>query len=330
MAERAPERVPAETEAKLLVSLRRNVQRALRAGRQEEAASALERLRERAPLSLETRAMELEWLIANRRFVEARALAAALLDQFPASAGVHEQAGRIAYHDRGYELALEHFTECERRHASWRVRRWIGKTLSQLKRLDEAEAVLVALHAVKPEAVVTDLAWVYERMGRPERALVLLDAYLERHPENEFATSQRLRIRSRIAPAADLVAEATALLELGEPLPSAMLLAYVERLLELGEGALARQRIAEHASRLEAREALSLGWICHRHHAFDLAVGLFLRALPGRTDDVKLLNTLEADARRSLRVEEVRDAYGALASRHPRLFGRLRVLGRSG
>lgn len=238
---------------------------------------------------------------------------------------MHYLAGRLAYRRRDYEVAARAFHQAQELHPHWRARRWLGKSLSQLGRLEEAEATLLALLAEHPE-VHLDLAWVYERREQPERAIKQVDAHLERCPDDDFAKAQRLRLKSRSLAPEDLIEEIQTLDDLGEDIPQDVLGTYVQRLLESGQGAAARSCVESRQERLDPRTALSVAWVCYRLKAYDLALGLFLRVVPQRLGDVKLLGALEAAAIRCHRVQEVIERYQPYLESEPRLYGRTRRL----
>lgn len=311
----------------LLRVLQRNLKQALQQGHLETAAELLRQLKDDDPLSVATRGLELEVLMARRRWPEAAALAEQLLRLFPASARIQYLAGRIAYQRKDYTAALVHFAEAYRIHPHWSVRRWLGKTQTQRGDYVEAEGLLVGLLAEHP-AVGLDLAWLHERRGAPERALRCLQEYLAWRPEDRFAQAQRLRLRASSAAPEELVREVEALEELGEDIAPEVLPAYVQRLLETGRSAEARQFVVEREGQWPPEVAGRVAWVCHRLQAYDLALALFVAGLPAHPNDFKYLSALEAAARRCARVDQVAAAYQALAPEHRHLYGRLKALQR--
>jgi len=303
----------------------RNLRRAIREGRLEDAASLLERLRREAPLEVQTRGLELEYLLAAGRLDEARALADQLILDFPASARIFFLAGRTAYARREYGKALERFEEAGRLAPHWRVRYWTGKTLTQLGRLDEAEPVLLGLVEEHP-FVAPALAWLYERRGAVEEAIAVLRPYLNDHPGDRFAAAQLERLEARALGPERLSEEVETLLELGEEIPPPLLAGHVEALLQAGRGPEVRELMASVRGGLEPRVALQIAWICHRNGMPDLACSLFLEQLPSRPGDVKLQAALEKDARLAGRMDRLLDVYRELAPQNPRLWGRIRRL----
>lgn len=311
----------------LIRVLRANLRRAVQAGQVDEAAGLLARLQEEDPLSPETRGLELELLIAQRRWDDAADLAAQLLMLFPSSARMHYLAGRIQYQRRDYTRAQASFAEANRLHPHWLVRLWLGKTCSQTGDHEQAEALLVECIAAQPRARL-DLAWLYERRGQPRRALEQVEAYLARWPADPFARAQQHRLQASLLAPAELVAEQEALIELGEEVRPEVVPTYVQRLIETGHGAEARQFVARQESTWTPRTAAAVGWVCHGLQAYDLAVRLFLRALPEHVGSYKLLSALEAAARYAGRTGEVAAAYERLLPMHKALHGRLRALRR--
>ncbi len=313
----------------LATVLQRNLRQALRAGDAEQAGPLLQRLKTEDPLSLETRGLELEYLLLTEHREEARLLADQLLTLHPGSARIHYLAGRMEYQGRRYAQALAHFSESNRLFPHWRTRLWRGKSLTQLGRYGEAEGLLLELHATHPK-VGRDLAWLYERMGEEERALHYLERYLESWPDDPLALEQQQRLRSHLLPADELLEEVETLAELGEEIPPQMFATYLQRLLERGESGAARRLVEERLPRMESREAASLAWIAYRLHAYDLALQLFLAGLPGQLENFKYLQSLESTARKCNRTAELIPIYEQYAPEEKRLYGRIRRLEREG
>ncbi|MGH8607698.1 MAG: tetratricopeptide repeat protein, partial [Gammaproteobacteria bacterium] len=161
----------------LVKVLQNNLRRALRSAALEEAKALLERLREEDALALETRGLELEYLIAVGAWADAASLAEQLLQLFPASARIHYLWGRVCYHEKKYLQAKSHFEQSQRLHPHWLTRHWLGKTHTQLGNYTQAEALLSDLLPGHPR-VALDLAWLLERLGAPERALTVLERFL--------------------------------------------------------------------------------------------------------------------------------------------------------
>jgi tetratricopeptide (TPR) repeat protein len=305
--------------------LRSNLKRALQSGRASEAQSLLSQLKDEDPLSAETRGLELELLVSTRRWDDASDLADQLLTLFPSSARIHYLAGRIHYQHKNYARAQERFAEANRLHPHWMTHHWLGKTCVQQGNYEQAEALLVGLTAAHPRTRL-DLAWLYERRNQPERALEQVEAYLAGHPEDTLARAQQRRLRASLLAAGDLVEEVDSLLGLGEVIEPEVVPTYVQRLLETGHGAEARRFVPRHETQWTPRTAAAVAWVCHGLQAYDLAVRLFLLALPEHTANYKLLTALESAARHAGRIDDVAAAYERLAPAHKRLYGRLRAL----
>ncbi|MGH8643524.1 MAG: tetratricopeptide repeat protein [Gammaproteobacteria bacterium] len=309
----------------LIKVLQNNLKRALRRAALEEAKVVLDRLREEDALALETRGLELEYLIAAGAWEDAASLAEQLLQLFPASARIHHLSGRVRYHEKKYLRAEYHFAESQRLHPHWRTGHWLGKTHTQLGNYAKAEALLSKLLPRDPR-VALDLAWLFERWGAPERALGVLEHYLAERPKDAQALRHRLRLKSQSLVPHELVAEVDTLMELGETVPAEMLEAYVQRLFETGQGALARSFIHQHHAGWDAPTQASIAWVCHRLQAYDMALQLFLAALPERARDYKYLSALEYCALRCQRIEQLLAAYESLAPQNNRLYGRMKSL----
>jgi len=316
---------PLMASSALIRVLQRNLKQALRQRQVAQADDLLQQLKQEDPLSAATRGLEIELLIAAERWQDAARLAEQMRRLFPSSPRIEYLTGRILYRQKQYARALAHFTEAERLHPHWTVRRWIGNTHTQRGEYDAAEAALVGLTAAHPE-VRRDLAWLYERRGDLEHARRELDAYLGMRPDDRAAQRQRLRLRARAAPPEALVEEVAALEALGEEIAPEMLPAYVQRLLESGRGAEARRYVEARAPGWTPELAGRVAWVCHRLQAYDLALRLFLDGLPVYHDDFKYCSALEAAAVRCGRPGDVAKAYRARAAAHPHLHGRLKAL----
>ncbi|MEN8132464.1 MAG: tetratricopeptide repeat protein [Pseudomonadota bacterium] len=306
-------------------ALRTNLKHALRQGDLAQAADIVGRLKEEEPLSVHTRGLELEYLIAAGQWTLATPMVAQLLEMFPNSARLHYLAARVYYHDKVYRQALVHFQESERIHSHWLTRQWLGKTYTQLGQFSQAEALLVGLLSEHPW-VNMDLAWLYERSQQPGRALKYVEDYLSLSPDDAFAQAQCQRLRAASLGPQALMSEVDSLLEFDEPIPEGMLPVYVQRLLETGQGAQARHFIYQYSSLWQAQQAASMAWVCHRFQAYDLALHLFLIGLPDNTGNYKYLSALESAAQHCKRVDELIRSYEELAPQDKRLYGRIKSL----
>ena len=317
----------AEKRSGLAVVLARNLRQALRKGAHAEAAQILDRLKDEDPLSLQTRGLELEHLVFRGRHDEAGPLAGQLLELFPGSARLHYLAGQLAYRCRDYAKAERHYRESLHLYPHWRTRHLLGRTLTQVGRLDEAESVLVDL-APQREECLRDLAWLYERKGDDTRALETLEVYLDKRPRDAAALGQRLRLRARLMEPRELLQDVDILLELGEEIPPEVLPVWFDALLRVGEGRRARQFVREHKGLLDARVATGIGWICYRLQAYDLALELFLVAFARNLGSVKYLAALESAAARTDNVAALIEVYHAHAPQEKKLYGRIKSLQR--
>jgi len=302
----------------------RNLREALGRGDIEQAELVLERLRDAEPLSARTRGMELQFLVRCDRLGEAWQLAQQLVPQFPDSAGILFWAGRAAYRRRDYRNAQRLFRESRRIADRWTTRRWLGKALTQLGGYEEAERLLAPLVAEHPTCG-TDLAWLHERMGELDRALEVVEQYLQHMPDNEFARQQRTRLMARTADADEVVGEVDTLRDLGEAVPTEMLPSYVETLLARGEAARVRELLAE-TGPLDLGLTTRLAWVTYKASELDLAFDLFVQAMPRNLRDNKFHNSLGRAARLCDRQQELLAAYERHAEQEPRLYGRIRKL----
>jgi tetratricopeptide (TPR) repeat protein len=304
-------------------ALQVNLRRALRQRDLTEAEQILARLRREDPLSATTRGGELELLLYAGRLEEAAALASALVDQFPASARILYLAGRVAHQRKQHAQAEAWLTESLALHPHHESERWLCKTLVDAGRLDEAEPRLVELTGRRP-GYLLDLAWLHERREQLGRALEVVERYLEHFPGSRFALEQQKRLRSQSMEPEEVIEEARALELLDEPIPDALTPRYLESLLQTGRSADARRFVQQHRDRLAPALAGRMGWTCYRLQAYDLAVDLFIRHLPTRPNDPKLLRSLETAAARAGRLDQLIEAYEALAPDEPRFHGRIK------
>jgi len=309
------------------VVLQRNLREAMRRRAWKEAREVLERLKQSDPLSLETRGFELELLVKSGKLDEAEAAATQLTQLFPASGRTHYLAGQLYYKKKAYTRAEHHFRESERIHPHDTVRLCLGKTLTQLGRFDEAEAILSRL-AEGGREVSMDLAWLYERTHDYSRALRMVEQRLEKHPDDSFAQGQKLRLRARLVAPDELVEEVETLQAFGEDVPEDLLPEFIDSLLRSGQKRKARDFLERMDPKPNPRLAARLGWVCHRLQAYDLGLDLFVRALPENTANPKFLSAIERAADLCNRLDELISIYEQHAPEAKRLYGRAKSLER--
>ncbi len=307
------------------VILRRNLASALSRRAIPEAAEILAQLKTQDPLSQETRTLELEYHFRAGHKAESGALRETLLNHYPASPRVQYLAGRIEYGEKHYKVALEHFEESYRLSPHAAVQRYRGKTLTQLGRFNEAEAILEPMAGANPECLA-DLSWLHERRGDLDRALAAAESLAAHQGRSEFARSLVQRLRAKLLNPAELLEEVENLTALGEKVPEEIIIRRSAALLRQGQGKEAREFMALHRGRLGGRAVVSLGWECYKLQAFDLSFELFLAALPDHPSDAKLLSALEKSAEMCNRLNDVFTAYKHLAPHHRPLFGRMKRL----
>jgi tetratricopeptide (TPR) repeat protein len=306
-------------------ALRANMRRALRERSKRDVEEILAQLKREDPLSAETRGFEVELYLLAGRLGDAHALAEQLCRLFPLSARIAYLAGLTAYRIRRYDEAEAHLRESNRIHPHWWTQRWLGKTLTQLGQFDEAEALLLSVRERTPGAWL-DLAWLCERRGDLEEALVACDRYLALRPGDAYATDQRVRLKASLLEPESIIEEANALEALGEDMSDALFPEYVKGLFATGKTREARSRVLARIGRLDAKTGSKLAWICYHARAFDLACTLFLAYLPDNLGYYKYLNSLEAAAKRCGRVPQVLEKYAELSATAPSLHGRAKVL----
>jgi tetratricopeptide (TPR) repeat protein len=307
--------------------LRRNLFHALDTGDLQQAALLLERLKQEDPLSVETRGMELDYLLRSRRLPEAKTVADQLVQLYPKSPRIHYLAGQVAYQQKEYQLAAERFRESYHIRDHWRSSLWLAKSLTQLGELDEAASLFESLLPEHAECY-RDLAWLYERREQYDRALAAIESYLHDHPENEWAKAQRLRLKARTMDPSVLISETRDLLEFGEEPAESVVPQYLEALFRTGQMAEVRQFIAQRRSAFNPQLATGTGWICYRYQAYDLAVELFMSAFGTNRGNMKFLSALEFAASRSGGLTDLIRLYESHVAEDGRLFGRLHKLRR--
>ncbi len=311
----------------LLAALRNNMRTALVQNRLKDAEDLLARLKTEDPLSIETRGFELELYISANRLAEAGTLAAQLCRLFPESGRIHFLAGKAAYRQKKYEEAEAAFRESHRIYPSPQTEYWLGRTLTQAGRFEEAESLLLSVREHNPRALA-DLAWLYERKNDLEGALEAYDEFLRSHPEDRYAAEQRMRIKAKLLEPEALIEEVGSLKGLGERVPDTLYPEYIRSLFESGQAPRAREEIMSCMEGMDARVGVRVAWVCYKAQAYDLACALFLAHLPANLENVKYLAALESAARKSSRVDQVLEAYRSHLSHARHLYGRTRSLSR--
>jgi len=311
----------------VLETLRHNMREALVQGHLRDAEDILAILKKEDPLSRETLGFELEFYISSSRFAEADALARQLCSLFPESGRIQFLAGKLAYRRKRYEEAETCFRESQRIYPSPQTRYWLGKTLTQIGRFDEAESLLLSAREHNPRALL-DLAWLYERKNDLESALGTYDEFLSSHPNDSFAAEQRVRIRAKMMEPVALIEEVSALEDLGEAVPPALFPEYVRRLFESGNALRAREEIASRIKSMDAKLAVQVAWVCYKAQAYDLAYTLFLAHLPTNLQNPKYLVALESAAAKCNRISELIEAYHSHLPQARHLYGRCKSLAR--
>jgi tetratricopeptide (TPR) repeat protein len=311
----------------IIEALQHNMRQALNLGRLDDAAEILGRLKNEDPISLATRGFELELYLNSSRFSEAEPLAEQLCRLFPDSARILFLAGKLAYRRKRYEEAEARFRESERLFPHWRTQHWLGKTLTQAGKFEEAESLLLSVRERDKHAVL-DLAWLYERMNDLDAALKAYEDYLAENPGNRYASEQRIRLRAKRMEPEDLVSEVGALEDLGEEIPASLLVEFIQKLFETGQTLRAREEIAARIHGTDSRTGVQIAWVCYHAQAYDLACTLFLAHLDANKTNYKYLRALEAAADKCGRLAEVAAAYKTFLPESRHFYGRWKSLTR--
>ena len=311
----------------IINALQHNLRQALSIGRVNEAETILARLKKEDPLSAATRGFELELLLNSGRIAEADALARQLCRLFPDSARIIFLAGRVNYRQKRYEPAEGHFRESLRLYPHWRTRHWLGKTLTQAGKFEEAESLLQMVVDHNRYALL-DLGWLHERRNDLDAALKAYDEFLAENPGHTYASEQQTRIRARMLDPEDLISEVGALVDMDEEIPQALFPEFVRTLFETGQSPRAREEIQAKAGRLEAKVAVQVAWVCYRAQAYDVACDLFLQHLGVNKSNIKYLVALESAADKCKRLPDVIAAYKTYLPEARQFYGRWRSLAR--
>lgn len=273
----------------------------------DEVETLLCRLREDDPMSVHTRCFELEWMIA-RKDRAARAAGDALARDFPGSARAMYLAGRAARQARQHALAADRFREAWRIHPSRTIELALAAALTDAGQLDEAEAILLR-HADTSPSAYQRLGWLYERRGDLARAASAYESWLQARPDDNSTRRRLEELRARMMEPEEIIQETEQLVELGEAVPEPLVGPYFDALLRAGRGRDARRFVAERRGAMTAAQARSLAWTAYRMRVPDLALDLFLLALPSYGDDAKLRAAIARLGRETLRDAEVRVAF---------------------
>ncbi len=279
-------------------SLVASARRALSSGDLPEADRLVTRLLDDYSGAAASHGLALELLIKRGELDEAGRVADRLEERFPDSAGVLFQTGMAAFRLKRYPAALRRFEESHKIYPAPKTRRWRAKTLTNMGRFDDAEALLVDLVEKDPNCRL-DLAWLYERKGERERAIRQNARHLERFPTDRLALSQQTRLAAGELDEAEVIEQVQVLDELGEAIPEELISRYVSALVASGRSEEARRFITDEHPKLNRRTLTDLAWTCHRLQLHDMAYELFVLILEHRLSDFKLLNTLDFSARRA-------------------------------
>jgi tetratricopeptide (TPR) repeat protein len=310
-----------------LLVLKRNIKLSLRNKALNRAKEGLEELRRHDLLGRETRGLELEYLIDMGHFQDAATLATQLVNLFPASSRIQFLAGSLDYRQKDYARALPFFEESYRLHPGWYSEWFIGKTQTQAGNFDAAEPLLLRLVGEHP-ACLKDLAWLYERRSEFARAESVVNQYLRQFPRDALARQQLQRLQAHALSSADVLDEVETLSSFDEDIPVALLTKYVETRLTRGEGDAVRKWLLPRIEKMNARDAQSVGWVCHRLNAFDLSFELLLKNFTHQSSSFKYLGALESSAEKSGQMERLIEIYEQYADEDKRFYGRMKRLAR--
>jgi tetratricopeptide (TPR) repeat protein len=308
-----------------LLALKRNIRQWLHQNNLAAAEGGLAELKQLDPLNLQTRGLELEYLLNAGHYQDAENLAAQLIQLFPASSRIHYLAGRVAYKQKNYDSALSALEESFRLYPHWRTERYIGKTCTQSGDFDRAESHLLNLSSEHPLCLL-DLAWLYERKQQYSRARTMLEQYLQYKPEDAFAKQQQQRLQAHALPPEQIRDEVETLSDFNEVIPIGLHCEYVRNLLTQGKGKILRQWLSPRIDNIERKDALQLGWVCYKLKAYDLAYTLFIRDFEKQYDNFKYQTALELSAQKSGQLDQLINLYEQYTETDKRFYGRLKRL----
>ncbi len=282
----------------LLQALRHNIKRWIHQNKLTEARQGLAELKQLDPLDLQTRGLELEYLLSAGQYQDAQSLATQLTQLFPTSSRIQYLAGILAYRQKNYAAALAAFDESFRLYPHWRTERYMGKTCTQAGDFDRAESYLLHLSAEHPTCLL-DLAWVYERKQQFSKAQSMLAQYLKLKPEDAFAQQQQQRLQAHVLSPEQIQDEVETLSDFDETIPIGLLSEYMRNQLNQGKGSALRQWLTPRIGKVDPKDANQLGWIAYQLKAYDLAYELFIRDFEKQHDNFKYRAALERSAERS-------------------------------
>ncbi|MFV2055465.1 MAG: tetratricopeptide repeat protein [Thiohalomonadales bacterium] len=306
----------------LLNALKHNIKQWILQKDWSATQDGLAQLKQLAPLAVETRGLELEYLLMVERRAEAKDLAKQLLHLFPGSSRIQYLGGLLAYREKDYKAALLAFEESHRLYPHWRTERYIGKTCTQSGNFELAETRLVHLSEKYPVCLL-DLAWLYERKQQFSRAQESVQQYLKCHPDDNYASQQLQRLQAHVLTPEQIKEEVETLTDFGEPIPIGLLAEYIRSLLGAGSGNILREWLQPRIEEIEAKDCVHLAWICYEFHSYDLAYSLFLKDFARQYNNVKYRAVLELSADRSGQIEDLLTVYERYSETDKRFYGRV-------
>jgi hypothetical protein len=156
----------------------------------------------------------------------------------------------------------------------------------------------------------------------------VINQYLRHFPGDAFANQKLQRLQAHVLPVVDILDEVETLSSFDEDIPVALLTEYVEARLIRGEGDAVREWLLPRIEKMNAREAQSVGWVCHRLNAFDLSFELLLKNFTLQSGNFKYLGALESSAEKSGQIERLIELYEQCAGEDKRFYGHIKRLTR--
>ncbi len=306
-------------------SLIRNIRKSIRLGNWQRVHDNLIELKQRDPLSVVTRGLELEHLMGSNQLADADRLAQQLIELFPHSSRILYLCGRLKYSLKKYKLALPFFKESHALHSNWMTEQNIGKTLTQLGEFDQAEPILLKLCDNHPQCLF-DLAWLYERKENRVDALRTIKRFLQLIPNHTIAKEQLQRLQAQNLSSDQIIEEVDSLMGFHESIPIGLLNEYFTIQCNRGNLPIVRQWVVANSSQLSKSDAISLAWTCYHLKVYDLAFSLFLIDFAGQHSSDNYRNSLQLSAHCCGELPQLISIYQQYTDVEKKFFGRIKKL----
>ncbi|MCB1053680.1 MAG: tetratricopeptide repeat protein [Acidobacteria bacterium] len=289
-----------------------------------EAQDLLQNLKTQTPSDPALLGFEIEIQMARGDLKQAMDLAKKATHLHAESPHLLLICGKAAYRNRDYKQAQTWLESSFALYPNWQNQYWLGRTLTQLGQFDLALDYLTSVLVKAPFAAI-DLAWLYQRMKKPEKALAVLESFLNQQPDDERALKMKLALESQLASPEELEQEVEALAAWGEKVPVEWLISRMENLVSARDRKAVLELLDQHQEAL-SKEATQLGWIFYHGDLLDLALDQFLKQDHPRLTYHPLLGAMERCARACDRVDQLVAWYKLFLKTFPNIHGRIKNL----